>query len=140
MMRAKMIEDSEGVRAARAQKRRYWWTAALSMLGAVGVGAILTMGTISPGRMSPGWAIASVIAMAVVVVLAVHFTNRVTDEVEHQHMLKANSFGLYFYFLGQFSWMILSTAGLVPPPDAWLMYVATGLATLARYGMLKIAR
>jgi peptidoglycan/LPS O-acetylase OafA/YrhL len=135
-----MIENGEGVRAARAAKRRYWLMVAISMLGAAGIGLIITTGTTAPGKMTPGFAIAAVLAMLILTPLAIHFSNRATDEVDQMDMLKANSFGLYVYLLGAFSWMLLATGGLMPPPDAMIMFVATALATLARYGMLKLMR
>jgi hypothetical protein len=135
-----MVEDGEGVRAARAAKRRYWWMVAVSMLGAVGIGVIIMTGTTAPGKMAPGFAIAAVLAMLILAPLAIHFSNRASDEVDQMDMLKANSFGLYVYLLGEFSWMLLATSGLVPPPNAMVMFMATALATLARYGMLKLVR
>ncbi len=55
-------------------------------------------------------------------------------------MPKANSFGLYVYLIGGFSWQILATSGIVPPPDAMVLFVATALGTLGRYGLLKLLR
>lgn len=140
MMNARMVEGSDGVRAAQAQKRRYWWTAGLSLLGGVGVGAIFLTSTVAPGRTSPEGAIATVIAMVLVVMLAIRFNNRATDEVSHLQTLKANSFGLYFFLLGQFCWMVLATGGLVPPPNAMVMFMATAIATLVGHAVLKVAR
>ncbi len=140
MMNARMIEDGEGVRAARAQKRRFRWTAMLSLLGALGVGVIITLGTVAPGRMVPGWAIAAVIAMAVVLPAAIYYNNRATDELDRMNMFKANSFGLYFYFFVQWAWLVLAGGGIVPPSNPLILYLATAFATLGRYSLLKFAR
>jgi len=135
-----MTKPDDGLLAAQAQKRRYWWTAGLSLLGGVGVGAIFLTSTVAPGRTSPEGAIATVIAMVLVLMLAIRFNNRATDEVSHLQSLKANSFGLYFFLLGQFCWMVLATGGLVPPPNAMVMFIATATATMGRHAVLKIAR
>lgn len=140
MMNARMIEDGDGVRAARAQKRRFWWTAGLSLLGAVGVGAIMTLGTVAPGRMAPAWSIAAVIAMAMVLSAALYCNNRATDEFDRMIMVRANSFGLYFYLFVQWAWLVLSGGGLIPPSDPMVIYMATALVTLGRYAQLKYAR
>ncbi|HTM77932.1 MAG TPA: hypothetical protein VL133_09925 [Devosia sp.] len=78
--------------------------------------------------------------MAPVLFLAIHFNNRATDEVAPLRTLKANSFGLYFFLLGQFCWMVLATGGLVPPPNAMVMFMATAIATLGRHASFKIAQ
>lgn len=140
MMNARMVDEGEGTRAARAAKRRYWWGAGLSVLGAAGIGLLMTAGTTAPGHMRPEIGIAAVIAMLLLTPIAIHYNNRMTDEVDRMDMLKANSFGLYVYLVGSFSWMVLASSGLAPPPHAMIMFMATALATLARYGMLKIAR
>jgi hypothetical protein len=140
MMNARMIENGEGTLAARAQKRRFWWTAIPAMLGGVGVGAIVVVGKTAPGKMTPGTAIAAVAAMAILLPLTLRFVNRVSDELDYLDTLKAHSFGLYFFLFGQFAWMVLSSGGLVPPPNAMAMFLATGVATLARYAMFKFAR
>ncbi len=140
MTNARMTEESEGVRAARALRRRWWLTGALSLIGALGVGAILTAGTTAPGQTLPGFAIATVIAMAIVLPLSVHFTYRASDEVEWTIGLRANSLGLYFYLFVQFCWMVLTSGGLVPPTDPMVMFLATALFTLGCYTVLKFAR
>jgi hypothetical protein len=140
MMDASMIENGDGTLAARVQKRRFWRTATLAALGAVGVGAIVVVGKTAPGKMTPATAIAAVTAMAILLPLTIRGYNRVRDELDSLDALKANSFGLYFFLLGQFAWMVLSSGGLVPPPNAMAMFLATGVATLARYAMFKFAR
>ncbi len=140
MMNARMVENGEGVRAARAQKRRFWRTAGLSLLGAIGVGVIMTLGRVAPGRFEPGWAIAAVIAMAMLLPAAIYFNTRTTDELDLMDMLKANSFGLYVYFFAQWAWLVLAGGGLVPPSNPMILYLAVAAATLGRYFMLKFAR
>lgn len=140
MMSAGMTEDGLGVRAARARTRRHRWTAALAMLGAVGIASVMILGKTGPGQMQPGYAIAAVIAMAIILPLACRFANRTKDELDRLNALRANSFGLYAFMLGGWSWLVLSTGGLVPPPNVLILLLATAAITLARYWMLKTGR
>lgn len=140
MMSARMIEDGEGVRAARARSRRHWRTALLSMLGAVGVAAIMILGKTGPGHTQPAYAITTVAAMAIVLPLAVYFNNRTKDELCRLNALRANSFGFYVCMFGGWAWLVLATGGLVPPPNMLVLILATSLLTMGRYLMLKIGR
>ncbi len=140
MMNARLIDEGEGVRAARAGKRRFLWISGLAILGAAGIGLIMAMGKTGPGQIQPGFAIAAALAMLLLAPAAIHFTTRATDELEHMDGLRANSFGLYSYLIGQFVWIVLAAGGLVPPPNAMIMFFIVAAATLGRYGMLKLAR
>jgi len=140
MMNARMIEEGEGVRAARARLRSHWRTAALSLLGGVGVALIMLLGKSGPGHLQPVFAIATVAAMAIVLPLALHFNNRTKDELDRLNALRANSFGLYVCLFGGWSWLVLAYGGLVPPPNMLALVLATSLLTIGRYLMLKMGR
>ena len=138
MMDVRMTEESEGARAARQRDLRHWRTTGLAMLGGVGVSLIMLMGKSASGRIQPTYAIATVIAMAILLPMVVHFNGRTKDELGRLNALKANSFGLYACMLGGWSWLVLYSGGLAPPPNMIFLIVATGLITLARYTMLKM--
>lgn len=138
MMNSRMIEEGEGVRAARARCRSHWRTAMLSILAAVGVALIMLLGKTGPGHLQPIYAIATVAAMAIVLPLAIYFNNRTKDELDRLNALKANSFGLFVCLFGGWTWLVLANGGLVPPPNMLALVLATSLLTMARYMMLKI--
>ena len=140
MMNARMSEDGEGVRAARARTRRQWRMAALSLVGALGVSMVTILGKTGPGHIKPDFAIAAVIGMAVVLPLAIYFNDRGKDELCRLNALRANSFGLYACLLGGWCWVVLNAGGVAPQPNVFVLLFATGVATLARYAMLKLGR
>jgi len=138
MMTVPMTEDGEGVRAARARTRRRCRIAVLSLLGALAVSLVMLLGKTGPGHLQPGYAVAAVIAMAVVLPLAIYFNNQAKDELARLNALRANSFGLYAFLLGGWSWLVLSNGGLVPQPNVLFLILATSMLTLGRYAMLRI--
>jgi len=135
-----MIEDGAGVRAARARMHRWWRMTALAVLGTIVVAGIITGGTVAPGRMAPAFAVMAVIAFTLVVLMTAYYSDRLADEVDRMNQLRANSFGLYVLMLLLIGWHLLHTGGLLPPVDAMLVAVVAGVATLARYTMLKLAK
>jgi len=135
-----MTEEGEGVRAARARTRRQWRTAALSFVGALGVSMLMILGKTGPGHIRPGFAIAAVIGMAVVLPLAIYFNDRGKDELCRLDALRAQSFGLYACLFGGWCWVVLNAGGVAPPPNVFVLILATGVATLARHAMLKLGR
>lgn len=137
MMNARMSEDGEGVRAARARIRRQWRTAALSLVGALGVSLLLIHGKTGPGHVRPGVAIAAVIAMAIVLPLAVYFNDRGKDELCRLNALRASRVGFYACLFGGWSWVVLFNGGIAPQPDVLILLLATSAVTLARYAMFK---
>lgn len=140
MMMVPMAEDGEGVRAARARGRRHRGIAALSVLGGLAVGLVMILGETGPGHLRPGYAVAAVIAMAIVLPLAIYFNDRAKDELDRLNALRANSFGLYACMFGGWAWLVLFSGGLVPQPNVLILVLATGVITLARYAMLKMGR
>jgi len=139
-MGARMIEEGEGVRAARAAKRRFLRTAGLSLLGAVGIGVVMILGKTAPGHITPAAAVIAVVAMAILLPVAIYFNVRATDEHDQMIGLHANSFGLYVYFFVQWAWLVLWGGGLVPAPNGLAICLVTALATLGRYFQLKHLR
>ena len=137
MMNLTTTKDSDGERAARARRRRHWWTTGLALLGGIGVSLIFLLGKAGPGHVQPDYAIAAVIVMALVLPLAIHFNDRSTDELDRMNILKANSFGLYISLFAGWSWLVLWTGDLVPPPNLLILIAGTGLITLGRYWMLR---
>ena len=140
MMTVRMAEDGAGVRAARARSRRHWRITTLSMLGALAVGLVMILGKTGPGRLQPGYAVAAVIAMTIVLPLVIYFNDQAKDELDRLNALRANSFGLYACMLGGWSWLVLANGGLVPRPNVLILILATSVITLARYAMLKMRR
>jgi drug/metabolite transporter (DMT)-like permease len=138
MMSAKLADDGEGERAARARARRNWYAFGLSVLGGLGVGVIFLLGKTGPGHTRPTYAAAAVLGMAIVLPLAIHFARRNQDEVDRLNELKANSLALYVCLFVGWSWCVLSTAALVLPPNLLVLIIATMLIMLGRYWMLKL--
>lgn len=139
MMSPSTTREGDGVRAARKRMQRHWRMTALSVAGAVAIGAIMVAGKTGPGRLQPAHAIAAVIALALFFPLAIHWTDRTKDELARQNALRANSFGLHASLFAACSWMILFFGGLAPQPDLILLTLATAALTLARYAMLQRA-
>ena len=140
MMNARMTEEGEGVRAARARSRRHWRTALLSILAAVGIDLVMFLGKTAPGQMRPAYAIVAAVAMIILLPLAIHFNNRTKDEVCRLNALRANSLGLYAFLISAICWSILSYGGLVPAPNVLILILATATVTMGRYLMLKMGR
>ena len=140
MMTVPMTEDGEGVRAARARIQRRCRIGALSLLGGLAVGLVMILGKTGPGHLQPGYAVAAVIAMAIVLPLAIYFNDQAKDELARLNALRANSFGLYACLLGGWSWLVLSDGGLVPQPSVLILVLATSVITLGRYAMLRMRR
>jgi len=138
MMTVPLTEDGEGVRAARARSQRHRRIAVLSLLGALAVGLVMILGKTGPGHLRPEYAVAAVIAMAVLLPLAIYFNDQGKDELDRLNALRANSFGLYACLLGGWGWLVLSDGGLVPQPSVLILVLATGVITLGRYAMLKM--
>jgi integral membrane sensor domain MASE1 len=140
MMNARMTEEGEGVRAARARSRQRWRTTGLAILAALGIDVVLLLGKTAPGQMRPTYAIAAAVAMIIVLPLAVHFNNRTKDELDRLNSLRANSLGLFAFLVGGFCWSVLFYGGLVPAPNVIILMLATAVVTLGRYLMLKMGR
>ena len=54
----------------------------------------MILGKAGPGHLQPGYAVAAVISMAIVLPLAIHFNDQAKDELDRLNALRANSFGL----------------------------------------------
>lgn len=140
MMNARMTEQGEGVRAARARSQQRWRTAGLAILAALGIDVVLLLGKTAAGQMRPAYAIAAAVAMIIVLPLAVHYNNRTKDELDRLNSLRANSLGLFAFLVGGFCWSVLFYGGLVPAPNVIILMLATAMVTLGRYLMLKMGR
>lgn len=132
--------NGEGARAYRAGKRRIW-AITLFQLGMVAaiMAAILIMKQGTGADALPQFgAIAAAVAVALVITFGGWWGFRAVDELEVRYSLTAFTVGFYAHMTGYIAWMLLWAGGLVAVPDAFSIFLGSGLATVVAYAWLKI--
>ena len=144
MTRSNQTPDDSGVRAGRARRRRLW----AIVLVAVGVGAVLDAVLIPmihpapPGgaMLPPLLAVAGALTFALLINGGCWLFLQFADELEQRDNLIACTIAFHFNLSAFLAWFLLWTGGLVPSPDAFLLFIATFLVAGFAYGGLKLRR
>jgi uncharacterized membrane protein YfcA len=138
-------DDASGEARERAQRRKFWAVLGIITLVGMTVGAVLGY-QFAHHDFDPDAALSAIppwliVSAALLYVLSVSWGTwrfvKVIDEVELQDNLWGSTAGFYFYGLAFPLWWGLWTAGLVPEPNDWAMFIATVVAGMLVYGMRK---
>lgn len=134
--------ETEGLRAVRAGKRRIR-TAALVQFGALAVatGAVFAFRDGSgPGSLPDIGAIAAAVVFVLVATAGAWWSFRVVDELEVRYSLISFTVGFYVHMALFCAWALLWGGGLLGEPQAFVIFLAAGAASLLAYTVLKVRR
>lgn len=131
--------------AGWSKRKRLYWTC---LAVAVGIGALSAIldrsGTSDPGAplfgsgaLSPAIAIALALLWAGGLAVLIPLYERSIDDHERQAYWRAGLAGYYAFIIPAPAWWVLNRAGLVPPVDAMLLFLAALLVNAAVYFWLK---
>jgi hypothetical protein len=144
MSKTENMSDNPGVKAGRTRKRRLWivFLAAVAFGGTIDA-VLVTMSRHAPQGGRPVPPVAAVIA-AVFVFLLLYCGSwlywRLADELERQDNLIGFAAGFLFN-IGAFAlWYVLYLGGLAPRPEAFPLFVSTGVVGFLAYCLMKLRR
>jgi MFS family permease len=133
-------EIGEGARAQRSGQRRFvigsWIIVLLIAVIAVAL-RLISRGT-GPGSLPPAGAVAAAAAFVIVITSGVWWSFRIVDEVERRYSLIACTFGFFAQISLLAAWSVLWLGGLVIAPSALAIFVASGLVSVAAYGVIRL--
>lgn len=89
------------------------------------------------GTLPPWFAVLGSVVMLVAVGVGTWLRHRGMDELDRRDNLVAGAMGGNVVIGGYPLWFLLWKGGLVGPPDALWLFVATFLVSIATYGILK---
>lgn len=126
------------------RKRLYWISLAVAATIGVLSGILDRSGTSNPGdplfgngALSPAIAIALALLWAGGLAVLIPLYERSIDDHERQAYWRAGLAGYYAFIIPAPAWWVLHRAGLVPPVDAMLLFLAALLVNAAVYFWLK---
>ena len=146
MMEAAMATSElpgPGEAAERARRRRMWWTLGAVAGAGMPVGffaALLERGGdrgVMSGTLPPWFAVTAAFVFVVAVGWGTWVRHRRMDELDRRDNLVAGSVGGNVVIGGYPVWFLLWKGQLVGAPDALWLFVASFIAALAAYAVLK---
>jgi hypothetical protein len=138
-------EENTGAAKYRAKQRRFWIICAAALLGFGILGGVMGFPVgYAEGKGAPvqdfvpapvAWALVAILLIGFLAFSYFYFTR--VDEVEVQHNLWANSYGLYFYFSVYGSWLALELLGAAPAVDGLIVFGATWAVIVIAYTLRR---
>ena len=136
-MSNKNIGPGEAADRARSRRTTINFTILALLGGVVGFTAALVEQSdapISAGGTMPGWfAILAAAVMVVAVLAGSVLYHRNMDELQRLDNYWAATMGANVFLLGYPVWLILWKGGLVPAPDAMILYLAVFVTMMIAY-------
>jgi hypothetical protein len=134
------LAEGVGTRAHRAGVRRFltYTVTMFVLVGAIAVALQLMRHGSGPGSLPPAGAVAAAIAFALVIILAGWWGFRVVDEFEAHCSAIAYTVGFFAQMILVMGWSVLWFGGLVGMPNAFWIFIASGLVAVAAYAVMRI--